>query len=263
MGKRSSELTSGQRAQRDASGLTRTSEDSERDRDNKLGARIGKLASRFGRRLTVGTIGFADLSEGFDALEILTAECAAYDCQASFHAPALTAHSLKQVLISLSSTLTATKTEMTAVGGSSQRTVRNVLRESKTGVADDMCANEDNWWIFDGQEGNYVVERMTWNSDKANATRGKQPWTHHPMYLHENADGVAMRNKILGEGAERMVSKFREFNIDWDFVGPWMVAKESRYAEETSGQLRDHRLFHATFCKTQQKADRIAQEFNK
>ena len=262
--KKSCDLTKYQRARRRESGLTRTSKDSERDRDKKLGAHIGNLASRFGRRLTVGTIGFADSTEEFAALKTLTAECAAYDCQASFHSPALTAHSLKQVLTSLSSTLTATKTEMTALGGSAQRTVRNVLRESKAaGAADDMCANEDNWWIYDGQEGNYVVERMTWDSNKANATRGREPWVRHPrMFQHENADGVARRNKILGEGAERMVSKFREFNVGWDFVGPWMVAKESRYAEETGRHLRDHRQFHATFCKTQQKADRIAREFN-
>ena len=255
-------LTSEQRAWQVDCGVGRTHAEEVRDRDNKLGSRIGKLASRFGRRLTVGTIGFADPSENFSALKILTAECAAYDCQASFHAPALTAHSLKQVLTSLSSTLTATKTEMTAVGGSSQRTVRNVLRESKTGVVDDMYANEDNWWIYDGQAGNSVVARMTWDSKKAYATRGKHPWRRHRMYLHENADGVAMRNKIFGEGAERMVSKFREFNFRWEFVGPWMVAKESRFAEETGGHIHDHRLFHSTFCKTQQKADRIAQEFN-
>jgi len=258
--KKSCDLTKYQRARRRESGLTRTSKDSERDRDKKLGAHIGNLASRFGRRLTVGTIGFADSTEEFAALKTLTAECAAYDCQASFHSPALTAHSLKQVLTSLSSTLTATKTEMTALGGSAQRTVRNVLRESKTGAADDMCANEDNWWLFDGSD---VMERVTWDSDKANATRGKDPWTHHLMYLHENANGVAMRSKIFGEGAERMVSKFREYDTNLNFVGPWMVAKESRYVqEETGGDLRDCRLFHATFCKTQQKADRIAREFN-
>ena len=258
-GTRTNVLTRDQRERRRASGMSRSSQEATQDRDSQLGARIGDLASRFGRRLTVGTIGFADQSEDFAALKTLTAECAAYDCQASFHAPALTAHSLKQVLTSLSSTLTATKTEMTAVGGAAQRTVRNVLRESKMGVADDMCANKDNWYIYDGLIS--CFERTTWDSDKATATGGKDPWTHHPMFLHQGASGVAMRKKIFGEGAERMVSKFREYDKDGNFIGPWMVAKESRYVEET-GNLRDSRVFHSTFCKTQQTADRIAQEFN-
>jgi hypothetical protein len=124
------------------------------DGNTQFYARIGDLASRFGRRLTVGTIGFAHPSEDFGTLKKLTAECAAYECQASFHAPALTAHSLKQVLSSLSSTHTASKTELTAVGGSLQRTVRHVLRESRMEVTDDISddtrANRQNWWLYHG-----------------------------------------------------------------------------------------------------------------
>ena len=70
-----------------------------------------------------------------------------------------------------------------------------------------------------------------------------------------------MRNKIFGEGAERMVRKFREYDAEGVFVGPAMVAKESRFIEDVTSD--DLRVFHEAFCKTQQKADRVAEEFNK
>ena len=44
-------------------------------------------------------------------------------------------------------------------------------------------------------------------------------------------------------------------------IGPMMVAKESRFIEEVDND--DLKQFHAAFCKTQQKANRIAVEFNK
>jgi hypothetical protein len=106
------------------------------------------------------------------------------------------------------------------------------------------------------------MERTTWDGGNATATGVADPWAHHPTFLHKNASGVAMRKKIFGEGAERMVRRFREFDVRLNFVGPWMVAKESRYVEEIGRDLRDDRLFHQTFCKAQQQAERIAREFN-
>jgi len=89
-------------------------------RDVMLTNRIGALASCFGRRLTVGNIGFANSSEEFSTLQAMTEACAAYQCQASFHKPTLTAQSLHSILSNLSSTLTNTKTELTALGGTKQ-----------------------------------------------------------------------------------------------------------------------------------------------
>ena len=95
-------------------------------RDKVLAVRIGALASRFSRRLTVGNIGFAALSEKFSTLQAMTDACAAYQCQASFHKPTLTAQLLHSILTGLSSTLTNTKTELIVLGGTKQKTVRDV-----------------------------------------------------------------------------------------------------------------------------------------
>jgi hypothetical protein len=55
-----------------------------------------------------------------------------------------------------------------------------------------------------------------------------------------------MRNQIFGEGAERIVSKFREFDVTGKFFGPWMVAKQNRFIDD-----EDHAKFHRSFCSTQ------------
>jgi len=91
-----------------------------------LAGRIGALASRFGRRLAVCNIGFAAPSEEFSTLQAMTDACAAYQCQASFHKPTLTAQLLHSILTGLSSTLTNTKTELIVLGGTKQKTVRDV-----------------------------------------------------------------------------------------------------------------------------------------
>ena len=116
-------MSTAQRQRHRVAGLVYSDAETLQARTNTISSRIGELAARFGRRLAVGTIGFAAPSEDFDVLQSLTKYCAAYECQASFHKPALTAHSLQQVLSHLSSTLTSTKTELTSLDGSSQRTV--------------------------------------------------------------------------------------------------------------------------------------------
>ena len=259
-GKRSASLTRAERDLRRIRGEIYSLGDAAVARDKKLSSRIGKLASRFGRRLTFGTIGFANSSEEFATLQSLTRECVTYGCQASFHKPALTARSLQRVLTSLSSTLTSTKTEMTSMDGSRQRTVREVMREKRSGVIEDTCFNDKRWWIFAKSLQSFVMSRVVWtqhhgrNHDKC--------WNHVSKFMHEDAVGVVMRKEIFDEGAERMVRKFREVNRKGEFVGPWMVAKESRFIEDYANN-EDLRAFHTTFCKTQLRAERVAKTFNR
>jgi hypothetical protein len=91
-------MTSSQRQLRRDAGLVRTCADGAQDITNSISSRMGELAARFGRRLAVGTIGFAAPSEEFDVLQSLTRYGAAYECQASFHKPALTARAYTRPL---------------------------------------------------------------------------------------------------------------------------------------------------------------------
>ena len=69
-----------------------------------------------------------------------------YGSTGVFKAPMLTPDALSDVFSSLSQTLTSTKTEMTALGSSSQRVVRSVLREPA--VVPDESRMSDNWFFL-------------------------------------------------------------------------------------------------------------------
>lgn len=64
---------------------------------------------------------------------------------------------------------------------------------------------------------NYVMDRVMWVRGKLGGTC--KMWKKLPRFTQENAVGVAMRNRIFGEGAERMVSYFREYDVDGAFMG--------------------------------------------
>jgi hypothetical protein len=216
-------------------------------RDEQFSSVAGRLAARFGRRLTVGTIGFGPPGEDFSVLRAVASACTLYHSTGIFQKPALTAHSLRMALSSLSSTLTATKTEMTELGGSTQRVVRDVLREPQS-AGNETCVN-DSWVTC-----RVFFTRVAWSAEK-------KDWVLLDNFVSPGAVTVAMRHNIFGEGAERMVRKFREVDASGVFVGPPMVAKESRFVEDLA--LMDRREFHRVFCETQHQAQVLALEFNK
>lgn len=86
----------------------------------------------------------------------------------------------------------------------------------------------------------------TWNRDKVAAA------------------GVAMKRRIFGEGAERMVNKFRFLDRRNRFLETKLVAKESRFIEEKEGALdiAGRMKYHEVFCKTQMQAAELAHKFN-
>jgi hypothetical protein len=214
-------------------------------------SRISALASRFGRRLTIGTIGLGGGDEDFSVLEAMAQTAKDYDVVSFFKVPSLTSASLGDAFTSLASSLTDTRTEMTEIGGHSQRKVREVVRESRK-LADDSEVNDD-WWVYRDCD-RAVVQHCKWDLDQ-------NDWVE-TEYSSPQAVGVALREPIFGEGAERMVHKFREVDR-WDrFVGPKLVAKESRFLEHDHNNTARIQ-FHKMFCKTQAWAQRAAAEFNR
>ena len=226
-----------------------------------LGVHVGALASRFGRRLTVGTIGFGAENaashaqeSSFALLRAMADCCQAYGSAASFQSPELTAQGLRLAITALSSTLTATKTEMTVLGGAAQRTVRDVRREGRGAHALALEFRPDNSW-FQYNAAN-ILSRMTWSAEA-------RDWVSHNHFVTPGARAVAVRDTIFGEGAERMVRKFREVGANGVFVGTPLVAKESRFVEEKATEVEaDARKFHRLFCETQRRAQALAIEFN-
>jgi len=85
-------------------------------------------------------------------------------------------------------------------------------------------------------------------------------YKHAPLQ-DPSAQYVAISKAIFGEGAERFAYRFYEIAADAQtIVGSPLVAKESRHVLEHGGENRKD--FVKQFCRTQQSARRIAEEFN-
>jgi hypothetical protein len=132
---------------------------------------------------------------------------------------------------------------MTELSSDKQRTVRSVNRE-KRGTVNDETLNES-WWNYK------KFEKLDFSFEEG--------WVSSPA-MTPGATGVALKRMIFGEGAERMVSKFREVAPDGRFVGPLLVAKQSRFIEDIDN--RDLKQFHKVFYQTQLRSQELAVVFN-
>ena len=177
-----------------------------------------------------------------------------------FQAASLSAESLGLTLSSLTSLMTSTRLELTHAEASSKRfTVRDVRRELCS-TPDDLHLS-DSWYHFHCRSNG--VRRVRLRSEGKCGSLGAIVDRSHvwdPVPLHTgSASGVAMRKFPFGEGAERFASKFREVGPDGlSFVGPLLVAKESRFTEH----LKQVEEFHRSFLETQIQAQRLAEIFN-
>ena len=72
----------------------------------------------------------------------------------------------------------------------------------------------------------------------------------------------AVKKLVFGEGAERIVYKVRFLDHEKKFVGPKMVAKESRFIQEGQGTYEDRMNYHRDFLRTQAIASELADQFN-
>ena len=72
---------------------------------------------------------------------------------------------------------------------------------------------------------------------------------------------VAMKSSVFDEGAERVVHKFRFLDNSGTFIGPKMVAKESRFVVEDDNAQKRHE-YHRRFLRTQSIAAEFAMKFN-
>jgi hypothetical protein len=94
-------------------------------------ARVGILASNFGRRLSFTAIGIGDYIS-FDVLEKMVDAAKDYQAIGMFRLPSMTSSSLGSIFTSAATSLTATQSEMTDLSTLKQRQVRDVKRESRT-----------------------------------------------------------------------------------------------------------------------------------
>jgi len=136
--------------------------DPARDRP-QIVEKIGELASKFGRRLSISCIGMADEAEDFSTLNDMVTEAQQYGAQAKFGKPSLDADSLSNIVSSLASSLTTSVTEMTELKTGKQRLVRmDVIRE-KINAPD----TEGSWKKYNSST-QYISSYWSWNWKEGN-----------------------------------------------------------------------------------------------
>ena len=212
--------------------------------------RIATTASKFGRRLAVKMIGFGRQGEDFSLLESMASRCAEFNVRASFISPGLDPLALGDAMFSLTSTLASSKVEMSSLGTTHQRSVREVLREPAN--------TPDDFSISDAWHVHQVKRKLRWTKIK---TRGRTKWDWQDV-AERSQMWVAVRKEYFGEGAERIVRKFREVSTSGEFVGTKMVAKETRFVEDLISFAGDVQDFHQVFSQTQTQAQGLAMKFN-
>ena len=243
-----------------------------REKHRKMCAEfVSSIASMYGRRLTFGAIGFGPATEDFSVLRDMAVAVEDFGAKGDFSMPSLSSESLATSITALSRSLSTTKTELTDTSGKRHQEVKAVRRDRLNAPDEEQLSSE--WKLFDYEEGG--VRSVRTSQPSAGILDGRLEW-HERMtepYMLEHASwidagavdvrarGAALRIPIAGEGAERIVHKFREVGASGAFVGPKLVAKESRFVDDDapSGRLK----FHESFARTQLKASHLAQEFNK
>lgn len=179
--------------------------------------KISGMASKFGRRLTVTTIGFGVPGEDFAVLKAMCTAAEDYGSRSAYHASGLDVQALSTAIISYSSTLSSTMTECTEIGTGAARNVREVKRESNLNQFEH--ANDktvDMTWVVHCEA---IRVRATHVADYLSRigvhTQGQiiqrkkfdavsNNW-RQVSQMTEGAVAVAMKEEIFGEGAERMV----------------------------------------------------------
>jgi hypothetical protein len=221
----------------------------------------GKLARLYGRRLTFATIGIGEASD-FGMLEKIAEIVNDFGARGLFQRPSMTSSDLGNAFTTVSTSLTSTQKEQTDLDTLKQHRVRSVQQESRTKAAIAISAvSKEDFHIYNVSE---CVERQSYREYLEG--RKRYHIFEHAGYQHSDAQYVAFARGPFGEGAERFAYRFYEVAADGSTIlGKPLVAKESRFIDNkemiADGESQ-RQQFVRTFCKTQQLALRLAEEFN-
>ncbi|KAL3919188.1 MAG: hypothetical protein SGILL_003880 [Bacillariaceae sp.] len=228
----------------------------------------GDIGSKFGRRLNFMCIGMAGQDEKFDTLRNMAEEAKLFGCQANFQRPNLESTALSKIMTSSVASSLATKTEMSSMKTGSSRLVRTDVERERSNAPDDHRVNED-WRVFQTSNKDQYVQNV-WISRECRenaAQRRAGVLVGNLKNPGPQSYNVALKKKAFGEGAERLAFKFRHVGAKGKFIGPVLVAKESRFVEDllssTENYLTSHRhAYHKSFMRTQAEASKLAKKFN-
>ncbi|KAF0684581.1 Aste57867_23452 [Aphanomyces stellatus] len=219
-----------------------------------LVARMLTMGKQFGARLRVGTIGFAAAGEDMRVLEDMAAAATAAGAHATFTHAQRNATALSTAVSDLRTDLSAVRSSLTTTGrlpGEAAAKARLVAQEKQIGKLTQEVVADGAWDM-------YAAKRFVLGP--------KDEWVAVPMQ-QPGATGLAIRQKIFGEGAERIVHGLIEIKPVMTpegetsrTVGPLMAGKDSRFETSDPNEMKK---FHKVFCRTQRTAGKLAAAFNR
>ena len=205
-------------------------------------------------RLTFTAFGFGKNKYDFEIMRSLVAMAKLGGANASFGNSFDNDEALRLLLTSTVTSLTATRTQL------SRLTLGQHVdsREKTNAKKSEFTAISNAWEIYDPTD--YDIQRRVFDYLEDENGKYRPQWVDAP-FEHQSAVGITVSKEYFGEGAERIVFKMSEIDVDRKLIGRPLVAKESLYQHKRQ-DIKHLRSFHKGFAKTQRRAALIADKFN-
>lgn len=227
----------------------RPSDTNENDKSQRL-AILSEMANELKSNFELHAIGLGKSSAYFSVLEDMVSCVKTCGCKATFNFSRLSSAQLGVAFSSISTSMTATRTEALSVNIDNSSTLRQkriVQLRSKSTPQDER--------IFRIETRN--VSRWRYDSELDNGDDDFWPWCGN-SFQNKNAIGFEVEMEPFGKGAERLAFMFHEIGPGNKRLGKAMVAKET-----ISISTEDRKVaFHETFCRVQYKSNILAKDFN-
>eukprot|EP00111_Clytia_hemisphaerica_P010941 TCONS_00032060-protein len=207
---------------------------------------ISEIGQQFKDRLNFGMVAYGNQNENMEVLEKMTASLSLKGCTGKFERSDLKKlNSLSTSIAEMSSTLTNTRTLLTAVRSSKRKEKDYILTKFNRNVK----IPGIHW-----QSKNVFNHSLT-RYEFIRSGKGFR-WEEKPL-MNKSAVGISFNNQPFGEGAERIVYQLCEINQYGKKVGENLVAKDEKF----QGSY-EYLQYHESFCKTQRISQNLAKKFN-
>ena len=212
---------------------------------------LTEMANQLKPHFELHTIGLGKSSADFSSLKDMAMTVESCGCKATFSYSQLSGAQLGEAFSSISTSMTATRTE--ALSGKRgeaagvPRPKKDVQLRCKSTPQDERIFRVETRGV------------SRWRYDKYldDGSDDFWPWDGLP-FKNKGAIGFEVEEEPFGKGAERLAHVFHEIGPGNQRLGVAMVAKET-----ISVGNADRRVdFHEAFCRVQHKSNELAQRFN-
>jgi Alpha-kinase family/von Willebrand factor type A domain len=220
---------------------------------------ISKIVNAYDDRLNIMMVGFGNQYQDFSALEamVTAANEATGKDTAKFVYCGKIANALGAAVTTLVSSSVATRTTLQANRLSRGKTARNLQSEEISGVT-------NNWRYYRIVDHFfYHPEADDWKSHSGLPVGALRPDLVREAEAHRGSVPplLALNQHHCGSGAERVAFRCNLADCESEkaFRFGSMAAKETKTVE----RIEENITFHKSFCKTQNLAAHLAEEFNR